>query len=98
MASSGKHVAYYRVSTAKQGKSGLLRKRTALELELPANVKDQAGLCAASARLVSQTFEVLSVTVWLLDEQREQFAAVVSTAPQPAEAQRRSWIAGNQSQ
>ena len=27
----------------KQGKSGLLRKRTALELELPANVKDQAA-------------------------------------------------------
>ena len=36
-----------------------------------ANVKDQAGLCAASAKLVSETFEVLSVTVWLLDEQKE---------------------------
>ncbi len=38
-----------------------------------ANVKDQAGLCAASTRLVSETFEVLSVTIWLLDEQKEQF-------------------------
>ena len=38
-----------------------------------ANVKDQAGLCAASARLISETFEVLSVTIWLLDEQKEQF-------------------------
>ena len=38
-----------------------------------ANVKDQAGLCAVSARLVSETFEVLSVTIWLLDEQKEQF-------------------------
>jgi len=35
----------------KQGKSGLLRKRTALELELPANVKDQAA-----SRWIRQTF------------------------------------------
>jgi putative PEP-CTERM system histidine kinase len=46
------------------------------------NVKDQAGLCAVSARLVSETFEVLSVTIWLLDEQKEQFIAGASTAPQ----------------
>lgn len=32
-------------------------------------VKDRAGLCAVSARAISDTFEVLSVTVWLLDEQ-----------------------------
>ena len=51
-----------------------------------ANVKDQAGLCAVSARLVSETFEVLSVTIWLLDEQKEQFIAGASTAPQPGEA------------
>ena len=55
-----------------------------------ANVKDQAGLCAASARLVSETFEVLSVTIWLLDEHKEQFIAGASTAPQPGET-----IAGN---
>jgi putative PEP-CTERM system histidine kinase len=51
-----------------------------------ANVKDQAGLCAVSARLVSETFEVLSVTIWLLDEQKEQFVAGASTAPQPGHA------------
>jgi putative PEP-CTERM system histidine kinase len=51
-----------------------------------ANVKDQAGLCTASARLVSETFQVLSVTVWLLDEQKEQFIIGASTAPKPDEA------------
>ena len=51
-----------------------------------ANVKDQAGLCAVSARLISETFEVLSVTIWLLDEQKDQFIAGASTAPQPGEA------------
>ena len=33
-----------------------------------ANVKDEPGLCSTSERFVSETFEVLSVTVWLLDE------------------------------
>jgi putative PEP-CTERM system histidine kinase len=51
-----------------------------------ATVKDQAGLCAVSARLVSETFEVLSVTIWVLDEQKEQFNVGASTTPQPAEA------------
>ena len=51
-----------------------------------ANVKDQAALCAVSARLVSETFGVLSVTIWLLDEQNEQFIAGACTAPQPGEA------------
>jgi putative PEP-CTERM system histidine kinase len=50
-----------------------------------ANVKDQASLCAASTRLVSETFEVLSVTLWLLDEQKEQFIRGASTAPQTGE-------------
>ena len=49
------------------------------------NVKDQAGLCAVSAKVVSETFEVLSVTIWLLDEHREQFIAGASTAPRPGE-------------
>ena len=47
-----------------------------------ANAKDQAGLCAAATRLVSETFEVLSVTIWLLDEQRELSTLGASTAPQ----------------
>jgi putative PEP-CTERM system histidine kinase len=51
-----------------------------------ANVKDQAGLCTASAKLVCETFDVLSVTLWLLNEQKEQFIAAASTALQPGEA------------
>jgi putative PEP-CTERM system histidine kinase len=50
------------------------------------NFKDQAGLCAVSARLVSETFEVLSVTVWLLDEQKEQLLVAASTASHAGEA------------
>jgi putative PEP-CTERM system histidine kinase len=50
------------------------------------NVKDQAGLCAASARLISETFEVLSVSIWLMDDQREQLIVGLSTAPQAGEA------------
>ena len=45
-----------------------------------AHVKDQAGLCNASARLVSEKFDVLSVTVWLLDEQKNRLVAGASTA------------------
>jgi putative PEP-CTERM system histidine kinase len=51
-----------------------------------ANVKDQAGLCAVSARSISTTFEVLSVSIWLLDEQTEQLIVAASTAPQAGEA------------
>ncbi len=45
-----------------------------------ANVKDEASLCAVSARLVSETFEVLSVTIWLLDEQEQELIVGASTA------------------
>jgi putative PEP-CTERM system histidine kinase len=51
-----------------------------------ANVKDQAGLCAVSARSISETFEVLSVSIWLADEQREQLIVAASTAPQASGA------------
>ena len=50
-----------------------------------ANVKDQTGLCAVSARLVCESFEVLSVNIWLQDEQKEQFIVAASTAPQTDE-------------
>jgi len=50
-----------------------------------ANVKDQSGLCTVSASLVAETFEVLAVTTWLLDEQKDQFILGASTAPQPGE-------------
>jgi putative PEP-CTERM system histidine kinase len=43
------------------------------------SVLDQPGLCAAAAKLISETFNVLSVTIWLFDEQdRLVFAASTS--------------------
>jgi putative PEP-CTERM system histidine kinase len=53
-----------------------------------ASVRDQASLAAASARLVSETFGVLSVTVWLLDETRDGLAVAASTGRQADEAAR----------
>lgn len=50
-----------------------------------AHATDEAGLCASSVKLVSGTFEVLSVTIWLHDEQTDQLAAGATTAPQPVE-------------
>jgi putative PEP-CTERM system histidine kinase len=55
-----------------------------------AKIKDQASLSAVCARLVAETFEVLSVTTWLLDEHRDQVVVTASTAPQLGEA-----ISGN---
>jgi len=49
------------------------------------NVFDQSGLCAAGAKLISETFSVLSVSIWLLDEQeRLAFAASTSKSGQEA--------------
>src|SRR5438552_12504091 len=43
------------------------------------SVLDQPGLCAAAAKLISETFSILSVTIWLFDEQdRLAFAASTS--------------------
>jgi putative PEP-CTERM system histidine kinase len=42
------------------------------------SVLDQSGLCAAAAKLISETFNVLSVTIWLFDEQ-ERLAFAAST-------------------
>jgi putative PEP-CTERM system histidine kinase len=50
-----------------------------------ASVRDQAGLCAVSTRLISETFEVLSVSIWLQDEHREQLIVGASTAPRAGE-------------
>ncbi|MBE0656226.1 MAG: PEP-CTERM system histidine kinase PrsK [Bryobacteraceae bacterium] len=49
-----------------------------------ANVRDEAGLCASSVKMVSDTFEVLSVTIWVHDQQTDQLTAGATTAPQPA--------------
>jgi putative PEP-CTERM system histidine kinase len=48
-------------------------------------VFDQSGLCAAAAKLISETFNVLSVTIWLFDEQ-ERLAFAASTSRSEREA------------
>jgi putative PEP-CTERM system histidine kinase len=50
------------------------------------DVKDLAGFCTASARLVAETFDVLSVTVWLDDPRQKGFVAGATTARRPSEA------------
>jgi putative PEP-CTERM system histidine kinase len=50
-----------------------------------ASVTDQTGLCAVSSKLISETFDVLSVTLWLRDEEKGQFVVGASTAGQPPE-------------
>jgi putative PEP-CTERM system histidine kinase len=47
-----------------------------------ATVKDERALCAASARLVSETFGALSVTVWLVDEASGHLRVSASTTGQ----------------
>ena len=49
-------------------------------------VSDQSRLCAAAARLVSETFDVLSVTVWLIDEEKDRLTVGASTAHTAANA------------
>lgn len=41
----------------------------------------QPGLSAAAARSISQTFNVLSVRIWLVDQKKERIAIGASTAP-----------------
>jgi putative PEP-CTERM system histidine kinase len=43
-------------------------------------VKDQSGVCEAAAKLISEAFDVLSVTVWLLDDEQERLVVRASTA------------------
>jgi putative PEP-CTERM system histidine kinase len=45
-------------------------------------VKDQAGVCEAAAKSISETFDVLSVTVWLLDDDQERLIVRASTGRQ----------------
>ena len=48
-----------------------------------AEVTDQRGLCSVSAKLISETFDVLTVTLWLFDEETEQFVLADSTGRAP---------------
>lgn len=45
-------------------------------------VLDEIDLCSAASRLLSETFNALSVSVWLLDEQRERLVRKSSTIEQ----------------
>jgi putative PEP-CTERM system histidine kinase len=51
------------------------------------SVIDQPGLCTAAAKLISETFNVLSVTIWLFDDHdRLSFAASTSRSEREANA------------
>lgn len=51
-----------------------------------AHVKSETDLCASSTRLVSETFDVLSSTIWLLDQDNGKFIVGGSTTAQRSEA------------
>lgn len=57
-----------------------IRKIWTLFTQRMASVMDQPGLCLASAKLISETFNVLSVTIWLLDKREERLIIGASTA------------------
>jgi hypothetical protein len=44
------------------------------------NVLDEATLCRTVARLISETFNSLSVTIWLTDEQSGRLTLGASTS------------------
>ena len=46
----------------------------------------QAAMCSAAAKLISETFNVLSVSIWLLDEDRLLFGASTSRSASEASA------------
>jgi len=45
-----------------------------------ARVSEQDRLCSVSAKLISETFDVLSVALWLVDEETGRLAMAVSTS------------------
>ncbi len=57
------------------------RKVWTLSSERLSNQVDPSSLCTAAARLIAETFNTLSVRVWLLDESRERLTLGASTAP-----------------
>jgi putative PEP-CTERM system histidine kinase len=46
------------------------------------HVRDRTAACDVAAKLISETFDVLSVTIWLVDEERERLVVGASTARQ----------------
>jgi putative PEP-CTERM system histidine kinase len=55
------------------------------------SVFDQSALCASVARLISETFNVLSVTIWLFDEQKERLVLAASTSQSQRETSEATW-------
>ena len=55
------------------------RKEWAAFTQWTTSVTEPKDLCAAVAKMVSKTFEILSVTVWLLDEKEERLTLGGST-------------------
>jgi putative PEP-CTERM system histidine kinase len=51
-----------------------------------ASVRDRAQLAEVSARLISETFDVLSVTVWLQNEETGGLAMLATTAPRSGDS------------
>lgn len=45
-----------------------------------ARLQDQNALCQAAIKLISETFSVLSVAFWLVDERSEQLRCIASTS------------------
>lgn len=71
----------------KQAQHDSVRIWTSFSQQL-ADVTDRASLCRTSAKLVSETFDVLSVTVWLLDDEKSQMVVGASTGRQGQEGSR----------
>ena len=49
-------------------------------------VLDQSSLCVAATKLISETFNVLSVTMWLFDEQQQRLLFAASTLQSEGDA------------
>jgi putative PEP-CTERM system histidine kinase len=44
------------------------------------SVLERTGLCAAAAKLISETFNALSVTIWLFDEEQQRLVLATTTS------------------
>jgi putative PEP-CTERM system histidine kinase len=49
-------------------------------------VLDQSSLCVAATKLISETFNVLSVSIWLFDEQQQRLLFAASTLQSEGDA------------
>jgi hypothetical protein len=61
----------------------------------PASLVTATALCRALVRLLSETFQVLSVTVWLIDDRKDKLVFAASTALTEDNAQKLSELGVN---